>query len=195
MDNNLLKKEGATLGLALGVLMIVLTILPMYYYVSSSSFWMVIIGPVITGFLIPLILAIFFTFRLRNNIGGYWSFRQAVTGIFTMLLVAVVLSSAAGFIFEGYVAPDMREHYMRNIENNTITYMENAGVDAEQIDAQVEKIDQEIEKAGETSIGTTLRGLGVFIIVVFVIALIFGALFKKEKPIFHQVIDEGEVQA
>ncbi|GAA4791131.1 hypothetical protein GCM10023231_18830 [Olivibacter ginsenosidimutans] len=188
MEDKKLLREGAKLGVSLGILMIVLTILPMYYYASSSSFWMVIIGPMITGFLIPLIISVIFTFNLRKRIGGFWTFRQAVSGIFAMFLVAVVLSSIAGFVYEKYVAPDMREHYMRNIENNTITYLENAGVDAEQIDAQVEKIDQEIEKAGDAGIVDTFRGLLISVLVVFVIALIFGALFKKEKPIFN-VID------
>jgi len=189
IDKKLLKKQGALLGCALGVLMIVLTIVPMYYFVSSSSFWMVIIGPVITGFFFPLILAIIFAFNLRNKVGGYWNFREAVTGIFIMLLVAAVISSAAGFVFEKAIQPDMRERYLRNIENNTINYMENAGVDAEQIDKQMEKLDQEIEKAGDASIWTTLSGFGVYVIIVFVIALTLGAILKKEKPIFN-VIDQ-----
>ncbi|MEH6306015.1 DUF4199 domain-containing protein [Olivibacter sp. CPCC 100613] len=191
-NNSLLRKEGAKLGIGLGILMIVLTIIPMYYYASSSSFWMVIIGPVITGFFLPLVLAILFTFRLRRKIGGYWSFRQAVIGVFFMLLVASVISSISGFVFEKYVEPDMRERYMRNIANNSIEYMEKSGADAEQIDAQLEKIDEQIEKAGEVNVVNSLRGLLISIIVVFVIALIFGALFKKERPIFQTISEEPQ---
>ncbi|QNL49934.1 DUF4199 domain-containing protein [Olivibacter sp. SDN3] len=187
MENNesALRREGAFMGLSLGVLVVVLTILPMYYYASSSSFWTVIIGPVITGFLFPLVIAILFTFRLRKKIGGYWSFKQAVVSIFMMLLVAAAISSFTGFVFEKYVEPEMRERYMRNIANNSIEFMERSGADAEQIDAQIEKIDEQIAQAGEVNITNTLRGLGISIIVVFVLALIFAALFKKERPIFQ----------
>lgn len=191
-NNSLLRKEGAKLGVVVGILMIVLTIIPMYYYASSSSFWMVIIGPVITGFFLPLVLAILFTFRLRGTIGGYWSFKQAVIGVFSMLLVASFISSVSGFVFEKYIEPDMRERYMRNIANNSIEYMEKSGADAEQIDTQLEKIDEQIEKAGEVNIVNTLRGFAISTIVVFVIALIFGALFKKERPIFQTISEEPQ---
>lgn len=191
-NNSLLRKEGAALGIMLGILMVVLTILPMYYYATSSSFWMVIIGPVITGFFLPLVLAILFTFRLRGKVGGYWSFKQAVIGVFFMLFVATLISSVSGFVFERYVEPDMRERYMRNIANNSIEYMEKSGADAEQIDAQLEKIDEQIERAGEANIVNTLRGLIISTIVVFVIALIFGALFKKERPIFQTPVEPEE---
>lgn len=191
-NNSLLRKEGAILGVTLGVLMVVLTILPMYYYASSSSFWMVIIGPVITGFFLPLILAVLFTFQLRKKVGGYWSFKQAVIAVFSMLFVASLISSISGFIFEKYVEPDMRERYMRNIANNSIEYMEKSGANAEQIDDQLEKIDEQIENTGEANISNTLRGLAISTIVVFVIALLFGALFKKERPVFQPISEEPQ---
>ncbi|WP_134088438.1 DUF4199 domain-containing protein [Olivibacter sp. XZL3] len=191
-NNSLLRKEGAILGITLGILMLVLTILPMYYYASSSSFWMVIIGPVITGFFLPLILAVLFTFQLRKKVGGYWSFKQAVIAVFSMLFVASLISTISGFVFEKYVEPDMRERYMRNIANNSIEYMEKSGANAEQIDAQLEKIDEQIENTGEANLSNTLRGLAISTIVVFVIALIFGALFKKERPVFQPISEEPQ---
>lgn len=182
-----LRKEGAVLGIYLGLLVVVLTILPMYYYVSSKSFWTITAGSVITSFLLPLIVAIWFAFILRRKVGGYWSFRQAVTGIFIMLLVASVISTVSGFIFEKFIEPDMREQYMRNMQNNTIEFMENAGVGAEQIDEQMAKLDEQIEAAANSTPLDTLKGFAVYIIVAFVLAMIFALISKRERPIFNRV--------
>lgn len=183
--NTILRRYGIFLGILLGVIVTVLTVFPMYYYASSSSFWMVIIGPVITGFLLPLIAAIMLTLRLRKKIGGFWDYRQAVTGIFIMLLVATVISSLAGLAFEKYIDSDMRERYLRNISNNSIEFMERAGANTEDIDTQLERIDEQIDNMEEATLLTTIRGMMISIIVVFVIALIFAAIFKRERPVFQ----------
>jgi len=191
--NVLLRKEGAIMGVYLGILMIVLTILPLYYFASTTSFWAVIIGPAITGLLFPLVVAVVLTFQLRKRIGGYWNFREATTSIFTMMLVATLISSVGGLLFEKVIDPQMKERYMRNIQNNTITYLERMGTDNDDIDEQIEKIDEQIENASkESTVGTALKGLVISIIVAFVISLIFGAIFKKERPVFDQPDEEQE---
>lgn len=182
-----LRKEGAIMGIYLGLLVVVLTILPMYYYVNCKSFWTVTAGSVITSFLLPIIVAIWFTFILRKKVGGYWNFRQAVTGIFIMLLVASVISTISGFVFEKFIEPDMRERYMRNMQNNTIEFMENAGVEAEQIDEQMAKLDEQIEAAAKSTPLDTLKGFAVYIIVAFVLAMIFALIAKRERPIFNRI--------
>jgi len=188
VDKKILQKKGALLGCLFGVLMIVLTILPMYYFISSHSFWMVLIGSVVTMFMLPLICAVFFAFRLRSNIGGYWDFREAVTGIFVMLLVANTISSVANFVFENHIEPGITERYFRNMQNNTINYMERVGATDEEIDTRIAEIDAQIEKKNNATVMTVLGGFFVSVIIVFVVALALGAILKREKPIFN-VID------
>lgn len=184
-NNGLLKKEGAIMGVYLGIIVVFLTILPMYYYVSSASFWTVTLGTVLTGVFLPLVVAVWFTFVLRKRIGGYWNFRQAVTGTFVMLLVASVISTLSGFVFERVIEPDMRERYMRNMQNNTIEFMENANVDAEKIDEQMALLDKQIEEAAKASPLDTLKGFAVYIVVAFVLAMIFALISKRERPLFQ----------
>lgn len=178
------------MGVYLGILVVFLTILPMYYYVSSTSFWTVTLGTVVTGVFLPLVVAVWFTFVLRKRIGGYWNFKQAVTGIFVMLLVASVISTVSGFVFERVIESDMRERYMRNMQNNTIEFMENANVDAEKIDEQMAVLDKQIEAAAKATPLDTLKGFLIYIVVAFVLALIFALISKRERPLFKQPEDD-----
>jgi len=193
IDKKILQKKGALLGCLLGVLMIVLTIFPIYYFVSSHSFWMVMIGGVVTMFMIPLICAVLFAFKLRSSVGGYWDFREAVTGIFIMLLIAASISSVANFVFEKYIEPGISEQYFRNMQNNIINYMEGVGATDEEIDAQVAKLDVEIEAKNNATVMTVLGGFCVYVIIVFVVALALGAVLKREKPIFNIVDSDPTV--
>jgi len=185
INNSLLRKEGAKMGVYLGIIVVFLTILPMYYYVTSTSFWTVTLGTVITGFFLPLVVAFWLTFILRKRIGGYWAFKQAVTGIFVMLFVASVISTISGLVFEKVIEPDMRERYMRNMQNNTIEFMENANVDAEQIDEQMAKLDEQIEATAKSTPLDTLKGFMIYIVVAFILAMIFALISKRERPMFH----------
>src|SRR5690606_16422779 len=119
------------------------------------------------------------TVKLRKEIGGYWEFKQAATGIFMMMFVAFIISSIANYVYEEYIHPDMKERYVRNVANNTIVYMENAGVDTEQIDEQLEKLDEQLEKSTELNIMDVISGLVISIIIVFGISLIYAAVFKR----------------
>ncbi len=189
-ENNSKNRQYAIiLGLVLGVIMVLLTAPPMYYYASSDSFWMVIIGPVITGFFLPLVVAVILTLRLRRAHGGYWGFREATTSIFTMMLIATIISSLGGFVFEKYVDPTMRERYLRNISNNSIQFMEQSGASTEEVDEQLARIDEQIGNIEEATLLSTLRGMLVSFIVVFVVSLIFAAIFKRERPMFNIPVD------
>ncbi|MES2810197.1 MAG: DUF4199 family protein, partial [Bacteroidota bacterium] len=112
MDANIdkqIKKQGLEKGLFLGVIMLALGIFT-YYFITemTQSMWAIISFPVLTSFIIPVIIAVFLTLGLRKSIGGYWDFKKAVTGIFIMFLTSqVLLYIGRDVIFAKLVEPQM----------------------------------------------------------------------------------------
>ena len=70
-------------GLYIGGISTILGIL--VYYVSPDLMGATSFG--IIMMLLSLALYIFFTIDLRKKVGGFWSFREALKGIFLMFLL------------------------------------------------------------------------------------------------------------
>lgn len=186
---NQIKKEGASLGIYLGSIGAAVGILMLYWLVSSSSFIVTSFGSILL-YIVLLVVAVLFCVRLRKSIGGYWTFKQALTGIFVMLFIAWAISSAVGLLFEQFVEPGIQERLLMNVQNNTIVFMENQGVADDQIDKTTEQLDKAIEDAANMTWGQRLKSYAVMIIITFVMAMIFAAIFKRSKPVFAPVEEE-----
>jgi len=189
--NKLIKKNALNSGLVLGGVSLVLGIFSFYFITSmTSSFWMIIFGPLIFAIIMPIIIAIFMAKDLRKKIGGFWNFKQAVTGIFIMFLVSAALSRVLNdYVFAKLIEPDMVQKMETAMVNATTSMMEKSGADQEKIDAQTVKVEKGFEDQKNLTIAKALRSIAISIILIFVVALIFGAIFKKEPPLF-EVIDE-----
>jgi hypothetical protein len=75
-----LNKAASTNGLTIGILSTAIGVVTFYMFPSllgSISFG---IGTLV----ISLVIYVFFTLDLRKKIGGFWSFREALKGIFLM---------------------------------------------------------------------------------------------------------------
>lgn len=84
-----IKKSAISNALIWAVINIVIFLL--VYYASPTSLANPGFGIVFIG--IGIGLAVYFTLDLRKKIGGYWSFREALTNIFLMFFVQVVIST------------------------------------------------------------------------------------------------------
>src|SRR5690606_40972066 len=178
------RREGARSGISLGIIITVLSILGLYITLSLSSFWMLTVVPMLISVVLPLIIVIFFVVALRRKVGGYWTFRQALIGIFVMFLVAHIISTVVTLGFQTFVEPDIQERMIRNMSNATVEFMENQGVPDDQIDAATASFDESLQKINEGGIGTQIQGFFLTLLVLFVVALIFAAIFKRERPVF-----------
>jgi hypothetical protein len=81
-------------GLFIGGISAVLNIL--IYYIYPQMMGNTIYG--IFMMLIAMGLYIFFTIDLRKKIGGFWSFKEALKGIFLMSFIAGLLSTFVNFV-------------------------------------------------------------------------------------------------
>ncbi|WP_028297107.1 DUF4199 domain-containing protein [Olivibacter sitiensis] len=180
-----IRNTGLLYGAVLGVVLLLLAVLPMYYYLSSDSLYVLVFGPMVTGFMCTLALVIVFGFRLRKKIGGYWDFRQAATGLFFMLLVATVILVGGGYVFDNYVAPDVKDRFNEKRIALSISEMEKSGASKEELEKHIAKIDEQKASEGEVSLQSVLLNIPIYVICIFVFSLLFALLLKREKPRYY----------
>lgn len=181
-----LKSQSLKKGLILGIILGVLGILSFYFMTTmATSMMLVILGPVLLSVIIPIVISVLFCSDLRKTIGGYWNFKQAVTGIFIMFfaayLVSYILSSV---LFAKIIEPNMVDKMEAAMVNVTTSMLEKSNADQAAIDKQMEKVHQQFQDQKNVSIGKQIQSIVIGIIFVFVFALIFAAIFKKDRPLY-----------
>ena len=102
-----IKKQSIYFGLVLGVISLALSILTFYLIISStSSLIFIIAGPILLSFIIPIVLVVLLCLDFRKKIGGFWVFKQAVTGIFIMFFIAFAIQTIGkDLIFAKFIEP------------------------------------------------------------------------------------------
>lgn len=152
------------------------------YYASPS-----LMGNFTYGFIqlaIGIGLAIYFTLDLRKKIGGYWSFREALKNIFIMFIIQVVIVTLFTTAFAKWIEPSYADT-MREISLNATTRMaETFSSDQDQIDQIIEEAEKSIDKQVNPGFMDVIQGLAIAAIFYFIGALIFAAIFKRERPVF-----------
>jgi hypothetical protein len=167
-------------GLFIGGISAVLNIL--IYYIYPQMMGNTIYG--IFMMFIAMGLYVFFTIDLRKKIGGFWSFKEALKGIFLMSFIAGLLSTFVNFVFYKFIEPGAFEQISGIItENLTVTY-EKLGMDQVTIDNTIEKVLESMKSQFNPSFVDLLKTLGIGVLIQFIMSLIFAAIFKKEQPIF-----------
>lgn len=190
-DDKDLKIDAIKNGVGLGLIMLVLGLVSAYLIIGSTSMWGIFLYPVCLGIILPIVISIFFSKDLRKKIGGYWNFRRATSGIFIMFLTAYILSTGLNLAYAKIVEPELESKIETSVMNATVSMMESQGMEQSKIDEIVRTKNEEIEKKKNGSAMKTIQGHLIGILFVFVFALIFGAIFKKEKPLFATDINEN----
>lgn len=148
----------------------------------------------IISMVISIGLAVYFTLELRKKFDGYWSFSVALRHIFVMFLVQIVASTVISTAFFKFVEPSSVASITEASMNSIIEMYENMGMTQEQIDQFVDEMEVQMQKSFNPSIGEFLQGLAISTIMYFVGALIFAAIFKRNRPVFQTVHDDEEVE-
>ena len=192
-----IRKQGALSGIPLGLILMVLNIFSFYFVTSiANTFLMITLGPVIFSVIIPLVVGALFSGDLRKKIGRFWKFRQAVTGIFIMLAVSYVITYVgANLIFGKLIEPQMTEKTQTAIQNATIKYMESKNVDQEQIDKSTDQMQKQFDMQKNLSPAKVVTAVAVSLILIFVLALIYAAIYKRDPPLYDIATLDGDTDA
>ncbi|EOR96192.1 hypothetical protein ADIARSV_0597 [Arcticibacter svalbardensis MN12-7] len=190
LDQKKLKKTGAIYGLILGMVMILAGIISFYLMSSTSNLAVVVGTPVVFSILLPLVAAVVLIFSLRKKINGYWDLRQATTGIFILFLVAYFVSTSGSIAYLKAAGPGIKVHTKENLIRVTSSFLEKQGADQVEIDAAVDKVNAGFAESPDLKIGDVIMGYLQAVIIIFVAALVFAAIFKREPPVYFKAGDE-----
>lgn len=184
MDNieRRIKINGVKSGIILGVIITALGIISFYFITATPSAVMFVAGPIIFAVFLPIFVVTFLCFKGRKDVGGYWTFKQATTGIFIMFLVAYALQYIGkGIIFDKFVEPNNAAKVETAAVNAKTANLKERGNDQKSIDKAIEELKKDFVQPTPT-IGSTIQGIIISVILIFVLAIIFGALFKRDQP-------------
>ena len=182
MEN--LNKQAINNGVILGLLSLAVQII--IYYAFPS-----VIGSITFSIglsLFSLALYIFFTLDLRKKIGGLWTFKDALKGIFVMSLIGNLISTVSNFIFFKFIETGAYDKLAPIVEEQAIANLEKFGVtDQDAIDKGVEQALAQIKSVYQPDLKSFFITLGTVVLVGFILSLIFAAIFKKNPPMFAPI--------
>jgi hypothetical protein len=176
-----IKKSGFKNGLILGVITTALNILSFYLITSPSiSPLLFILAPIISRAFIPMLVVIFLCFNIRKNIGGLWTFKQATTGIFIMLIVAYLVNLAGkDMIFDKVIEPNGIQKTQMAAINAKAANMKEKGAGQDKINASIADMKKDFIQKDTFSIGAFITGNAFIVLFLFVFALIFASLLRN----------------
>ncbi|WP_017257796.1 DUF4199 domain-containing protein [Pedobacter arcticus] len=186
-----MNKELNKFALSNGIIIAIITIaiqLVTYYAVPN------LLGATWYGLMITLVslgIYIFFAIDLRKKIGGYWSFKEALSGVFIMSLVANLASSVFNFVFYRFIEPNAYDKVKGYVADGMTGTFEKMGMSGDALDDAIEKATESLKSQYMPSIGDFFRNLVIAILVGFVLSLIFAAVLKKNPPMFSPVEEEN----
>jgi hypothetical protein len=183
-----LNKAASTNGVIIGILSTVIGVVTYYVFPSLLGSMSFGIGTLV----VSLLIYVFFTIDLRKKIGGFWTFKEALKGIFLMSFIAGLIYSLANVVFYKFIEPGAFEKIAGFMESGMSQTFENMGMEQEKIDEAVAKQIEGIKAQYDPTFAQFFKNLGIAVIIQFVMSLIFAAIFKKETPVFASNAEEEE---
>ncbi len=174
-------------GIILGVILLILSILT-YYLITrvSTSPIVFVASPIFLSLFIPIVITVFFCYNGRAEIGGYWTFKQATTGVFIMFMVAYVIQFIGkDVVFDKFIEPNGTHNTQVAAINAKITIEKQRGDDPGKIANAVSEMKKDFAQQQHNTIGSLLQSIVISILFIFVVALIFGSLFKRDPPVLQ----------
>jgi hypothetical protein len=182
--NLAIRKEGALRGLLLGVILLLVDILTIYYLANwAQSFLVTFIVLYPLHYIIIFGLALVFIKSMRDKIGKYWNLRQAITGIFIMLFITSVIWNNGVMVFSGVINPSLAEKAHVATVKAREGAMQSTHRPAAEIKVESDKMNQTYAANRSITAGSFIRSLFTTIILLFAVSFVLGVLFKKEKPV------------
>jgi|SRR5581483_7958621 len=186
---NTIRKTAAIKGLILGLILLAMSII--FYYMLISGIMVgttIIIASLFFSFIIPIGIALLFGFNLRKSIGGYWTFRQATTGMFIMFAICYVMQVVGkDVVFARLVEPDMVKKTQAAMMDASTVMWKKSGAKQADIDQKKADIQKEFNDQSNITVGGIIQSYVITLIFLFLFALIFAAMLKKNPPEYSSV--------
>jgi len=141
---------------------------------------------------IGLGLAVYFTLEIRKQIGGFWSFSEALKSIFILFIIPTIILFFFSIIFARWIEPTYESKITEMTLNATTELMERITDDQEIIDKAISDAEIAMVKQFHPSFMDIVKSIGFSVIIYFIGAMIWAAIFKKDRPTFYRTeqVDE-----
>ena len=127
-----------------------------------------------------MFVVLFLCFNIRKNVGGLWTFKQATTGIFIMLMCAYLFNLIGkDLVFDKVIEPNSVQKIQIAAINAKSSNMKEKGAGRDKINASIADMKKDFAQKDSFSIGSFITGNVFIILFLFVFALIFASLIRN----------------
>ncbi len=152
------------------------------YYVAPDLLSNIFYG--VFSFGVSIVLAIYFIKDIQRKLGGYWTFRIALKHIFLLFFVQIALTTVFDTAFGKWIEPTYTDMRLEEVRNQAVESAESMYSDQDQIDNMVEQAESWSKMLIDPDFKAFTAILSILAIFYFIGAMIFAAIFKRERPIF-----------
>ncbi len=103
-----------------------------------------------------------------------------------MFLISTAMLYFFTIIFSKYIEPEYAERMKTMMMENVESTYRSVGLDSSRMEEEMSKMSVELDKTLNPSFSQMIVGFGISATLYFIGALIFAAIFKKERPIFFK---------
>ena len=129
-------------------------------------------------------LAIYFTLEIRKQIGGFWSYREAISTIFVLFITPSIIVFFFSLAFGKWIEPRYNDIISEATLNATTELMERMSSDQDMIDKTIAETEVALEKQLNPSFFDMFKSIGFSVLIYFIFSLIWAAIFKRDRPVF-----------
>lgn len=166
-------------GLITGLVLCVITLFSyMMGLEFMISFWLAFINIAVT---IGAVVYCGIVWKRAN--GGYLDLKNSFLTIFLVYAVSAFIVMLFNITLYTVIDPELPEQVQEAVIEKTIGMMEKFGAPEDKIEETLEKLEEE---SSEYNASTFISGYFMSLIFGATIALIGGAIIKKQKPIFEE---------
>jgi len=174
-----IKQESIKNGFIMAAITIVI-FLVMNYILPEMQGSFVMLG---LQLLIGLAVSIALCLDMRKKVGGYWTFSEALLHIFIMFMISAVVVYLFTLAFGKYIDTTYPERMKEMITAKTGDMLKSLHMDDDKIAEAMAKQSEDMEKQFNPNFSQIIVALGIQLVMYFIGALIFAAIFKKNKPV------------
>jgi hypothetical protein len=172
-----IKQEAIKNGFVMAGISIVI-FLVMNYILPEMQGSFIVLG---VQLLIGLAISVALCLDMRKKVGGYWTFSEALLHIFVMFMISAVVVYFFTLLFGRYIDTTYPERMKEMIGSKTEAMLKSLHLDDDKIAEAMAKQEEDMEKQFNPTFSQAIVALGIQLVMFFIGALIFAAIFKKAK--------------
>lgn len=170
--NEIIKKNGISFGIGMGLFSIVTTTL--IYAIDMGMFASIWLGLGLMA--IYLIVDIALLSKTKKQLGGVMSFKEGFTVFFIAAVIATALSTVYNIVLFNFVDPGAKETIKEISIKSAVSMMEKFGAPASQINETVAKMQEQ----DTFSIASQATNFFIALCISCVLGLILALIFKSK---------------